>query len=263
MKRLLPFTLTLLTLTAICPAAERAGVPALIRAHAHNDYLHERPLADALGHGFWSVEADIWLTNGALLVAHDFDKTSPEKTLQKLYLDPLRAFMKTNPAVRSTPPLTLLIDIKSETETTYAALREVLKSYSDILTRFESNRIHTNAIIVIISGNRPEATMQNESVRYAALDGRLPDLDTNPPVALVPLISDNWTKHFQWRGVGPLPDQERTKLQQIVQRTHAQGRRIRFWATPDNVAGWKELSDAKADLLNTDHLAEMETFLRR
>ena len=48
----------------------------LLRAHAHNDYLHSRPLADALAHGFWSIEADVWLTNGALLVAHDLDKTS-------------------------------------------------------------------------------------------------------------------------------------------------------------------------------------------
>jgi len=254
--------LALVTPVLAATAAEGSGASPLVRAHAHNDYLHARPLADALSHGFWSVEADIWLTNGALLVAHDFDKVSPEKTLQKLYLDPLRAFVKTNPVVRGVPPLTLLIDVKSEAETTYAALREVLKSYADILTRFESNRIQTNAVMAIISGNRAEATMRDEAVRLAALDGRLPDLDANPAVALVPLISDNWTKQFQWRGVGQLPEQERAKLRDMVRRTHAQGRRLRLWATPDNVAGWKELSDAGVDLLNTDRLREMETFLR-
>lgn len=243
-------------------AAERTGNFPLIRAHAHNDYLHARPLADALGHGFWSVEADIWLTNGVLLVAHDLDKTSKERTLQKLYLDPLRAFVKTNSAVRGTPPFTLLIDVKSEAETTYAALREVLKNYADIFTRFESNRIQTNAVMAIISGNRAEATMRDEAMRFAALDGRLPDLDANPPVALVPLISDNWTKQFQWRGTGELPEQERAKLREMVRRTHAQGRRLRLWAAPDNAAAWKELSAAGVDLLNTDRLQELETFLR-
>lgn len=219
-------------------------------------------MADALEHGFWSVEADVWLTNGVLFVAHDFDKTSKERTLQKLYLDPLRAFVKTNSVVRGAPPLTLLIDVKSEAETTYAALRAVLKGYADILTRFESNRIQTNAVIVIISGNRAEATMRGEAVRFAALDGRLPDLDANPPVALVPLISDNWTKQFQWRGAGELPEQERVRLRDVVRRTHAQGRRLRLWAAPDNVAGWKELSEAGVDLLNTDRLTEMQMFLR-
>ena len=45
------------------------GVPrALPAAHAHNDYLHKRPLLDALAQGFCSVEADIFLVDGALLV---------------------------------------------------------------------------------------------------------------------------------------------------------------------------------------------------
>lgn len=232
------------------------------RAHAHNDYRHARPLADALAHGFRSVEADIWLTNGALLVAHDFQDTSPEKTLEALYLDPLRAFFRTNPRTGGMPPLTLLIDVKSDAEKTYAVLREVLRRYPDILTRFETNTIHTNAVMVIISGARAEAVLRAEPVRFAALDGRAPDLEKNPPLALVPLVSDNWTKYFQWRGVGPMPGEEREKLQQLATRTHAQGRRLRLWAAPDNEAGWKELFEAGADLLNTDKLRDLERFLR-
>src|SRR5437016_4155385 len=68
----------------------------LIRAHAHNDYEHARPLLDALEHGFCSVEADIWLVDGKLLVAHDLDKVKPERTLQALYLDPLRERVRRN-----------------------------------------------------------------------------------------------------------------------------------------------------------------------
>jgi len=44
-------------------------VQALRGAHAHNDYQHERPLLDALAHGFQSVEADVFLVEGKLLVA--------------------------------------------------------------------------------------------------------------------------------------------------------------------------------------------------
>ncbi|HET6325009.1 MAG TPA: hypothetical protein VFG04_09940, partial [Planctomycetaceae bacterium] len=42
----------------------------LIRAHAHNDYEHKRPLFDALDQGLCSVEADIFLVDGQLLVGH-------------------------------------------------------------------------------------------------------------------------------------------------------------------------------------------------
>ena len=260
MHRLLLFAVCGLTGLAAGSAPSPAPAP-LWRAHAHNDYRHARPLADALAHGFRSVEADIWLTNGVLLVAHDFRDTSPAKTLAALYLDPLRAFVRTHSQPRGAHPLTLLIDVKSDAEKTYAVLRDVLRDYADILTRFESNTIHTNAVMVIISGARAEAVMRAEPVRFAAVDGRGPDLDANPPVALVPLVSDNWTKYFQWRGVGPMPGEEREKLRQLVRRTHAQGRRLRLWAAPDHEAGWKELFEAGVDLVNTDKLAELERFL--
>jgi hypothetical protein len=45
----------------------------LDHAHAHNDYEHARPLLDALDRGYGSVEADIYLVDGALIVAHARD----------------------------------------------------------------------------------------------------------------------------------------------------------------------------------------------
>ncbi|MEX2112733.1 MAG: hypothetical protein WD845_06075 [Pirellulales bacterium] len=105
-------------------AATVAAVEPLAQAHAHNDYEHERPLLDALDHGFSSVEADIYLVDGALLVAHNRSDVKPERTLQKLYLDPLRQRVKSNGGSvhPGGKPFYLLIDIKSDGETTYAAL---------------------------------------------------------------------------------------------------------------------------------------------
>jgi hypothetical protein len=50
----------------------------LARAHAHNDYERDEPLSDALAQGFSSVEADVWLVDGKLLVAHDLEQATPE-----------------------------------------------------------------------------------------------------------------------------------------------------------------------------------------
>ncbi|HEY3914204.1 MAG TPA: hypothetical protein VGN61_06930, partial [Verrucomicrobiae bacterium] len=72
------------------------GLLLITQAHAHNDYVHTHPLFDALDNGFCSVEADIYLTNGQLLVAHELSKVKPANTLQALYLDPLRARVKKN-----------------------------------------------------------------------------------------------------------------------------------------------------------------------
>ena len=62
---------------AATPAARPYHVTPLRQAHAHNDYEHVRPLHDALDHGFTSVEADIFLVDGDLLVAHDPEDVDP------------------------------------------------------------------------------------------------------------------------------------------------------------------------------------------
>lgn len=234
----------------------------LIHAHAHNDYEHARPLLDALDHGFCSVEADVWLVAGQLLVAHDRENAKPERTLEKLYLEPLRERIGQNGGriYRGGPPLTLLVDIKSDTTNTYVTLRDVLRRYEKILTRFHTNRTETNAVTVIISGNRPRELMAAETTRLAAYDGRLADLNAPASPHFMPLVSDNWTKHFKWKGTGPLPPEEMEKLKQLVKKTHRQGRQLRLWGTPDGPAVWSELLAAGVDWINTDDLGGFHKF---
>ena len=236
----------------------------LVRAHAHNDYHHTRPLLDALDHGFCSVEADIFLVDGQLLVGHTRLELKPQRTLQALYLDPLRRRVQDNGGrvYRNGPQCTLLIDVKTDAGRTYAVLAEVLARYAEMLTSIRNGVVEERAVTVIISGNRAEQAVAAAPLRYVAIDGRLADLDTERPSHLVPLISDNWRSHFRWRGQGPMPEQERQKLRAIVEKAHAKARRVRFWATPDDPAVWRELADAGVDLLNADDLSGLERFLR-
>ncbi len=235
----------------------------LIHGHSHNDYAHARPLFDALDHGFCSIEADIYLIDGQLLVAHDRDKVDPKKTLQALYLDPMRERIKQNGGrlYAGGPECILLIDVKTDAEKTYRVLSKVLEGYADIFTRFEPGHTRTNALTAVISGNRAEKLMAGERVRYAGYDGRLPDLDANPGGPdLIPMISHNWTLVFQWRGEGSMPSDQKAKLKQIVDRTHQQGRWLRFWATPDKPAVWNELCAAGVDFISADDLAGLQKF---
>ena len=110
----------------------------LLEAHAHNDSEHARPLFDALEHGFTSVEADVWLVDGKLLVAHDRENAQPVKTLKSLYVDPLDDVVRQNG--HSVYPgwdgsLQLLIDIKSDGENTYAAIEQELRKHPALMTR--------------------------------------------------------------------------------------------------------------------------------
>jgi glycerophosphoryl diester phosphodiesterase len=243
---------------------EVIAVKPLANAHAHNDYLHTRPLLDALDHGFTSVEADIFLVDGQLLVAHEKRSLKPDRTLQALYLDPLRERVKAGGG--SVYPgggsFTLLIDLKSEGASTYRALSKVLAEYSDVFAVVRDGKLESGPVLAVVSGDRPQDLMAAEEVRYAGVDGRLSDLDSQVSPTFMPLVSDNWMTNFKWRGRGPISDAELEKLNSAVSKAHAHGRKIRFWATPETTDAWQVLSEAGVDMINTDNLAGLETFLR-
>jgi hypothetical protein len=242
--------------------SQEEAVP-LAKAHSHNDYLRKRPLLDALDHGFCSVEADIHLVDGRLLVAHDRVRTTPERTLEAMYLEPLAQRVKANNGrvYPGGPAFHLLIDIKAEPVQTYTVLRQALTNYAFMLTVFKTNQTATNAVTVIISGERPAALMAAEPERLAGLDGRPADLDANPSRHLAPWFSSSWLAFFKWRGVGDMPSDEREKLRQLVNRAHEQGRKVRFWATPDLPSVWREELAAGVDLINADDLPSLRRFL--
>jgi hypothetical protein len=228
-------------------------------AHAHNDYEHRRPLFDALENGFCSVEADIHLVDGELLVAHDRNQATKGMTLQNLYLDPLRQRVSTygGSIYPDGGEFTLMIDIKTDAEETYRVLHAVLGQYSSILSVVHGGSVSAKAVNVVISGNRPRVLMLSQSVRYAGYDGRLKDLDSEDPAHFMPWISEHFSKVTQWRGDGPMPQSDRKNLRSIVKRAHGKHRKVRFWATPDLPVVWEVLMDAGVDLINVDNL---ETF---
>lgn len=277
MKRLLVVLLSVATAVtlAAAPASAhgRPGVKPLPQAHAHNDYEHARPLFDALDQGFTSVEADIFIVGDQLLVGHDPSELKPERTLESLYLEPLRQRVLRNHGHVYPQPAAfqLLIDVKSEAESTYAALEKRLRDprYSFLFTSYLFGHVRRHAVTAVISGNRPKDTLVAQKYRLAFYDGRIQDtsdLHIGDDPKVTPLVSDDWTALFTWTGAGEFPAAEHAKLLDIVSRAHAAKQKVRFWATPDasgpaREALWTELADAGVDYLNTDDLPALAQFL--
>lgn len=260
-------TLFLLLIIACSPIKKNNLSSPLVNAHAHNDYQHPHPLFDALSFGYVSVEADIHLVNGKLFVAHDRENISNERTLQALYLDPLMEIIKEKGGFiyGKDIPFTLLIDIKTDADSTYLVLSAVLKKYSSMITSYDSGKLKRGAVTIIVSGNRNLELMKNENLRYAAYDGRFNDLDSNVSSTLIPLISANWRNYFKWNGKGEIPTEEKEKLQRLINKAHKQGKQVRFWATnvsPSHQQNfWNILLENKVDFIGTDKLKELRDFL--
>lgn len=234
--------------------------------HAHNDYLHARPLAHALELGYASIEVDVHLKEGELLVGHDDWQLTKGRTLEKLYLEPLAARVKANGGrvyPNRAEPLLLLIDLKTDGATTYAAVHDRLGRFAFLLSEFSNGTVTPRAVQVVISGNVPREIIKDQSRRWAGIDGRLTDLDSAWPTSLMPLLSDHWGRHFKWKGDGAMPAEERTKLLDLVAKAHQRGRKLRFWATPERESVWHELAAAGVDFIGTDHLQRLHDFLAK
>lgn len=238
---------------------------ALPGAHAHNDYYHKRPLFDALERGFTSIEADVFLVDGKLLVGHYAHELRPERSLETLYLEPLRKHIEANGGrvFAGDERLTLLVDFKTDGPAAYAALDKLLEQYDGIFFDMQDGKLTPRAVDVIVTGNRPIDAITDDTTRRVGIDGRMADLERESPQELLPLISESWADHFKWRGKGAMPAVERERLREIAEQVHQKNCLLRFWATPDNAAAWAELQAAGVDFIGTDDLDSLRKFLSR
>ncbi|HEX7941010.1 MAG TPA: hypothetical protein VF488_04365, partial [Gemmatimonadaceae bacterium] len=161
------------------------------------------------------------------------------------------------------PPLMLLIDVKSNAESTWAALEPLLRRYDDVITSWHGDSMTSRPVVAVISGERPLVALPAQRDRWAALDGRLEDLDAvhGTPAAAMPLVSDDWEHITKWRGRGAPPRSVQRRLASTVARAHAQGRRLRFWNTPDAPVVWRLLVQSGVDLIGADDLDALRQFL--
>lgn len=235
------------------------------QGHAHNDYVHKRPLLDALDHGFNSVEADVFLVDGDLLLGHHRSEVRPGRSLLSHYIKPLAERIKKEGGRvhRNSDTFHLLIDFKTDGDAAYQVLQEQLKPYLSLLTEFSDTQTQQRAITIIITGNStiPKVAIASQSVRWVGCDGRVRDLKQQPNPHLIPWISEAWYSQFKWQGKGALPKAERMKLKSLVKQAHANGQTLRFWAVPDMPESWAIQQQAGVDWINTDRLAKFEEFV--
>lgn len=253
-------------------------VERLSAAHAHNDYLHDQPLLDALSRGFRGIEVDIILREDSLFVAHEEESIKAGDTIEALYLDPLTAWCErrgqstrnvlersASPDIR---PILLLVDIKTDAAPTFEALYQILVAYEPMLTTFGPDVLVERCVSVVISGNRAKDRIASAVPRLAAIDGRPEDVaEQRYDVLAMPLISESWRKLFTWDGNGAMPAHEHERLVVLASKVRGTGRELRLWATPDRpgsarTAVWDALLGAGATLINTDDLDGLAAYLK-
>ncbi|MDB4926378.1 phosphatidylinositol-specific phospholipase C/glycerophosphodiester phosphodiesterase family protein [Mucilaginibacter sp.] len=238
----------------------------LANAFAHNDYRHKHPLIDAENNGYTHIEADVFLHFNKLVVAHINPYFKGKKTLENLYLKPLfQQISKNNGQVYAgyNQPITLMIDIKSDANKTYALLKRELENYKSVLSSYDNGKVSLRAITIVLSGHKPYDVMKNEQSRFAFIDEDLRKTarDTANASNIFAMASCKYSKLLKWKGSGNISEREKDRLCAYVTQAHKNGEQVRLWASPDNKAVWKEILSCGVDLINTDKLVALKNFL--
>lgn len=252
-----------LLFTVISVTAQTSILP---NAFAHNDYRHKRPLLDALENGFTYVEADVYLRNNQLIVAHILPFFKKKKTLEALYLKPLMEYLLSNEKDKNENdinncPLTLMIDIKSDANKTYEALLLVLDKYKSILSGYEDGQTTLRNVTIVLSGHKPYELIKKNDSRFVFMDEDLKNAGTDTTTNMYPMASCKYSSLIKWKGKGVIPEIELHRLEYYVTQAHNNGRKVRLWASPENKIVWSELLKCNVDLINTDKLKSLRKFL--
>jgi alkaline phosphatase len=231
-----------------------------LNAHSHNDYQNDIPFWSAYYAGFGSIEADIFAVNGELMVAHEENEITAERTLDQLYIQPIVKLFKTNGGkvcAKNSNSFQLIIELKSSVEPTLSLLIHKLDQYPEVFNQ----KINKNAIRVIITGNQPLPSSFDNYPDYIYFDGNLNQPYTSAQLKRVPLFSLNLKEYTNWNGKANIPLNEAKRISQVIDSVHQLGSKIRFWDAPDIINAWKALMNMKVDYLNTDKISKLSEYL--
>jgi alkaline phosphatase len=250
-------SLTFLLAVAALSLRAQPGTYTVSNAHSHNDYEQKVPFWLAYNAGFGSIEADIFLRQDSLVVAHSTKELALQRTLETWYLDPLLACVRKNggrPFADASAPLQVLIDLKTDSIHTLERLIKVLEKYPELTA--------CPGIRFVITGNRPASSLWPSYPSWIWFDGVLSDDYDKAALDRVAMLSDDFKVFSKWDGTGAIPSLEWTRLEAVVRKAHQWKKAVRFWDAPDVTNAWNQFMRLQVDFINTDHIAALSAYLR-
>lgn len=225
---------------------------------SHNDYLQPVPFYGAYLSQVGFVEADVFLQQNKLMVAHTKEEVTANSLLEDMYVRPLQTCIRKNKGrvyADSSKVLTWMIDIKSEAGPALSALVAMLKKYPELA--------QCKTLRITVSGNMPAPDKWNQYPGYIKFDGRPGIKYSSDQLLRVPLISDSFSNYAKWDGRGSIGTDDLKKIEAVRDAVHEAGKPLRLWGTPDGSNAWSQFMSLDVDIINTDHPQDAVKFVTR
>jgi len=231
-----------------------------IKGHSHNDYEQKIPFFTAYYAGMESIEADVFLRDGILYVAHDARDIQQDRTLSSLYIEPIVKIMKQQKGQLFTDMskrMQLMIDIKEDHRTVLAALNKLLAQYPE---QFDP-QLNPAAVRIVISGDRPEPAEFQQYPAWIFFDG-LPDQEyTDEQWKRIAMISADLKAYTSWNGKGTPNPSDKARIKALTQKAQARHIPFRFWGNHDSPNTYQELHKMGVYWINTDQPQALAQFI--
>ncbi|WP_250028167.1 hypothetical protein [Paractinoplanes maris] len=203
----------------------------------------------------------------------------PGRTLRRLVLTPLFARARGHGgrlARDQQVPFRLVVEFAGavrDAETlmrAYRVLDQQLQDHAALLSHCDRDELVPGAVTVSVTGIVDvRGLLATQPKRYAFAEGSFDDIGSQAaPPALVPVVSEPWSRRFGWDGLEPIPAEERHLLHALVRSAHNDGRTVRISGLPEGprrarAAIWAELSAAGVDVLADHDQTGLARHLRR
>lgn len=156
----------------------------------------------------------------------------------------------------------LLVALSTDADRAYGALEAVLHRHREQLERYESGAVTPGPLRVVVAGAVPLSTMARQRTRYAFASGDEELLDSQYAATLAPLVRVRMPDVLQWTGKGPMPEDQRLRLQAYAARAHVQRRALALRGVPDDADVWEALLVAGVDHLELPEPGGSRDFAR-
>jgi alkaline phosphatase len=227
------------------------------KLHSHNDYEQTVPFWTAFSAGCASIEVDLFLQEGQLMVAHERESIRSNRTLQSLYLDPIQ--MGIESGLIDSIGFHLILDLKTDGVSTLAKVVEITSPYEKMLYSPQN----PSGLKLVISGSRPPVKDYLSYPEWIFFDYQSRDLTSDLPWKKIAMVSLSFRGFSVWNGKGRIVEAEKAKLEEFIAKVHSYQKPVRFWASPDGKSAWKAFSSMGIDYINTDQPIQASDYLSK
>jgi hypothetical protein len=231
---------------------------------SHN-FIGQTELWESIGNGILNYQADVMYIYGKLYVTPLMPDSAKHKlpTLTEAYLYPLyNQFKKNNGEIIPgySGDVFLILNFTTQPTQIYKQLAVEMRPFSDMLTYNVDGTQHQGKLRIVIKDKAQLEKINNIKPSFLGLVGNLSDIDQNIDPIKMPLIEVDFNELTAWKGTGNIPFEDFTKIKSLVDKVHAQQKKISIANCPSYKTVADLIQTSKADFMTTSEATRMAGF---